>query len=449
MNFKFLLTKAFSLILLLSVLLAIEHLHAADLADAGMGPNQGETVPVAIIFDVKKVNNPNSDPALHDVDIDLDFILRLHKDNIIIVEWGDGSPHTTVHGKAPNNIPFTHTYTTCTSGTCDYTVTLRTCASDISYLSMTDEGVQTFDISTNGLPGIEHLGLTSNNIGGTLDLTASKPLETLKISGNPITALNITNLTNLKTIFGNCEIPGVFDFSTCPALEDLRMPGNLFTNAIFDNPNLTNLEFHSNPLNGTIDLTNCPKLKTCGIGISHHGGGMAVNVDGLTELESLDLYESQVNANLDLSTCTNLRMIRISKGGGPPYTPISVDLSGLENLEIVVIGHYIEGSVDISQSLDLQRIQLGPKVDELILPTAGNVVLSSLYIVSIDGTSLPSSEIDAFRLLIPTNPHPGPQYPLIGYGGFKDHLIFTNTTFSPTATAHLNFLGTQGWTVSY
>ena len=440
MNLKFPLTKTLSLILLMSALLTTWSLHATTTADSGPSPEGVEAVPDAIVFDVEVSSNSQT----------LDFIMRLNKDNIIIVDWGDPNINNTVVNGLGNgsNISFNTTFSNC-SGTCTYTVTIKTCASDISYFRMVDQKATTF-VMASTLSSLKYLELTSNDIGGNFDLTSCASLEEIRLSGTDFTNIDITNLTNLKTIYaGNCKSLTTFDFSVCKSLEYINIGGSRLTTLVLDNPNLTFIHAGSNDLQGFLDFTKCPVIEYINVGINGHNTPMSLDFSNLTKLKNIDLYSTITVGDIDLRSCTALEKFKqyyyCANGCGvPSNATTNIFLDGLANLTYVTISGAIPLSnpMDLGNSSNLVSLRLDGTVNIPSLTVASE--LPQLVYLDVENNSISALELDALIEAIPKDPvmPPNPNnHPNLGFDIY--HLVVYGNNALTLFTANIaNNLGT-------
>lgn len=197
----------------------------------------------------------------------------------VVIHWGDGAKTLTSKYDISE---YYHTYS-------------DDLLSHGIYLETSNEAIQSFDVSRNGLI--------------FLDFTDNTNLASVACEHNNLSMLNLTGCPNLGTLWAYVNELSSIDLPYLPHLHSLYVNFNELKELNLINcPNLRNLSIASNNLS-TIDLTHLTDLLTFST-----GGCQFTNIDlsKNTKLESLYVGEAQIT-NLDLTKNTELRNLSINE----------------------------------------------------------------------------------------------------------------------------------------
>ena len=276
-------------------------------------------------------------------------------------------------------------------------------------------------ITISDLPNLLHVSFRNNSLSGPLNLSSRTPLVLLTVADNNITSLNVTGNTGLTTLYTyinpnltvitglntctamnvlqvwNCNLVGAtFDISALASLVILQISGNsnlstldvtnntllrelycqddnLSTLNVTNNTALTILAANGNSLT-SLNLTNNTKLKTLLL-YANTGLALPTGFSGLTELEWVDIYNSNVTVPFDCTPFLNLKKVSAGNTSLP-----SVNLSTCTKLEWI----YIRSS---------------PSVTTLNLPAT----LSNTTLVYGDGCALTVAAINDILVKLDAN----------------------------------------------
>lgn len=295
-----------------------------------------------------------------------------------------------------------------------------------------------------GIPNLEEIDLTNNDLLSNLDLSDLPNLETiickdngaltssLDVSGksslfwldcsqNPnITNVDVTGNTNLSVIFAylNPSLTSITGLSTCTNITTLQLWNSNFTGSLLDlsgcsnlkaiqisgNPNLSAIDVTNNPLLdflycqddniSSIDLTNNPELKTLGI-----NGNILTSLDltNNTKLTTLLAYQNtSLSSITGLSSLTDLVTFNVYNCSIP-----SINLTSNVNLETVVVGGTSLTSINLTSCTKLKLIDATNSISITTLNLPSTV--PSLRTVRIGGLSLTQSEINSILVKLDAN----------------------------------------------
>lgn len=189
--------------------------------------------------------------------------------------------------------------------------------------------------------GEGHSGLTQ------LDFSArTTNLETLDISDNFITKINLSHLVNLKKVSISCKNLSSLNLPASLKLTELaywgktKFPGNLA-----DFPNLTRLSIRG--VETPLDLSKNPKLKDLDCS---YNGLTRLDVSVLPDLEKL-VCDGNELVSLDLSRNPRLKELECSNNKLP-----ELDVSALPDLEKLKCKWNAITSLDLSQTTKLVEL---------------------------------------------------------------------------------------------
>lgn len=189
--------------------------------------------------------------------------------------------------------------------------------------------------------GEGHSGLTQ------LDFSArTTNLETLVISDNFITKIDLSHLVNLKKVSISCKNLSSLNLPASLKLTELaywgktKFPGNLA-----DFPNLTRLSIRG--VETPLELSKNPKLKDLDCS---YNGLTELDVSALPDLEKLVCKGNEL-VSLDLSRNPRLKELECSNNKLP-----ELDVSGLSDLEKLKCKWNAITSLDLSQTTKLVEL---------------------------------------------------------------------------------------------
>lgn len=189
--------------------------------------------------------------------------------------------------------------------------------------------------------GEGHSGLTQ------LDFSArTTNLETLDISDNFITKIDLSHLVNLKKVSISCKNLSSLNLPASLKLTELaywgktKFPGNLA-----DFPNLTRLSIRG--VETPLELSKNPKLKDLDCS---YNGLTELDVSALPDLEKLVCKGNKL-VSLDLSRNPRLKELECSNNKLP-----ELDVSGLSDLEKLKCKWNAITSLDLSQTTKLVEL---------------------------------------------------------------------------------------------
>lgn len=189
--------------------------------------------------------------------------------------------------------------------------------------------------------GEGHSGLTQ------LDFSArTTNLETLDISDNFITKIDLSHLVNLKKVSISCKNLSSLNLPASLKLTELaywgktKFPGNLA-----DFPNLTRLSIRG--VETPLELSKNPKLKDLDCS---YNGLTELDVSALPDLEKLVCKGNEL-VSLDLSRNPRLKELECSNNKLP-----ELDVSGLSDLEKLKCKWNAITSLDLSQTTKLVEL---------------------------------------------------------------------------------------------
>lgn len=142
----------------------------------------------------------------------------------------------------------------------------------------------------------------SYNLISNLDLTKNTSLKTLACVKNNIVKLKLSNLTNLKSLFCSDNKLTSIDLTGCSTLSEMVCANNAFTNlTLYNLPSLTKVILSnssemtvftcsSNPSLRVLNISDCTSLKT----VYCHSNKLLYTIDmsGCSALESLNCQEN-------------------------------------------------------------------------------------------------------------------------------------------------------------
>ena len=204
--------------------------------------------------------------------------------------------------------------------------------------------------------GEGHSGLTQ------LDFSArTTNLETLVISDNFITKIDLSHLVNLKKVSISCKNLSSLNLPASLKLTELaywgktKFPGNLA-----DFPNLTRLSIRG--VETTLELSKNPKLKDLDCS---YNGLTRLDVSVLPDLEKL-VCDGNELVSLDLSRNPRLKELECSNNKLP-----ELDVSALPDLEKLVCKGNKLVSLDLSRNPRLKELECSnnklPELDVSVL----------------------------------------------------------------------------------
>lgn len=299
-------------------------------------------------------------------------------------------------------------------------------------------------LTSIGIPNLEEIDLTNNDLLSNLDLSDLPNLKTivckdnsaltssLDVSGksslfwldcsqNPnITNIDVTGNTDLSVIFAylNPSLTSITGLSTCTNVTTLQLWNSNFTGSLLDlsgcsnlkaiqisgNPNLSAIDVTNNPLLdflycqddniSSIDLTNNPELKTLGI-----NGNILTSLDltNNTKLTTLLAYQNtSLSSITGLSSLTDLVTFNVYNCSIP-----SINLTSNVNLETVVVGGTSLTSINLTSCTKLKLIDATNSISITTLNLPSTV--PSLRTVRIGGLSLTQSEINSILVKLDAN----------------------------------------------
>ncbi len=423
-KFKFPFPQTLSLILIVSVLLMTGHVHAAGPADAGLSPEQGETVPVAFTMKtdrgISAVKDDPNNPINWVIDYKVEFTLKLKSNNIVIVDWNDPSGTTTTESMTAGQAKtFTFTYPSSTYTVAafpnkpqiPYTIDVKTCGNDIVELTAGNQELVEVGM-IDQLTGLEKLGLSNNDIAipTELDLTACSNLKDLFLTANEFEYVDVQNLQALRDVrMERCKLKGAnsqtspitYDFTSNPALQNLILRGsNSIKKIVLGNPNLTMLSISGNPLQGDILLKDCPKLEVADLDYTSHGTGINLHIGTLPVLRVLRLSDSFVLNDLNLNNCPKLEYLGLSDSQpANSCTKIKIETDQLENLYYVHIAQCTDDIIDLSKASKIEFLKIRKSTGADLKVPNSMPYLQHLYI-----TNTPNFSLNTIDKLIDATP---------------------------------------------
>ena len=183
----------------------------------------------------------------------------------------------------------------------------------------------------------EALAITELNLYSPNDLTGIQSftnLEILNTNSSPLTFLNLNNMLFLKRL----NIQGNFtsiNLNNCHKLEYLNL-----------------LDLHTPGL----DLRSCDSLATIKFGIMGSGDIGTLNISGLTKLDSI--YDFGSLGSLIAINCTGLKII--DNRGNPMDIRYLLDVTGCTNLKLIYLSSIGTGltSLDLSSCSSLESLSI-------------------------------------------------------------------------------------------
>ena len=258
-------------------------------------------------------------------------------------------------------------------------------------------------LSVEEISAVKTISAASRSISNLTGISFFTELETLEISGNKITAIDLTANKALKTLkCGNCNMSSL-DVSACSELETIHAFNNYFKNLdLSENKKLKDI-YLNNGFNGyTLKSLNLPETDTVTslqlsgamidelkIDISCYVNAEVMTLEGcgLTEFNAANypkLRELNIDNNniaeIDLSGCTNVEMLSVS------CNPIEeLDVSALKELKLLDVSETSLYGLDTSDNIKLTSLS-AESCDQLgSLDISANPNLVRLYC---SGTSM-------------------------------------------------------------
>ena len=218
-------------------------------------------------------------------------------------------------------------------------------------------GLQTLDCSGNSLTELDVSALTNltslncyRNELTTLDVSKQTNLTFLDCSFNSLTTLDVSALTNLTSLDCYRNELTELDVSNLTGLTKLDCAYNQLTALDVSNlTGLTHLDCSDNQLTA-LDVSNMTLLTDLDCADNQL---TALNVSNLTGLEDLDCSENQLTT-VDVSALKGLKTLYCY---GNLLT--ALDLNGLTALENLDCSENRMSSLDISELLNLYRVECG------------------------------------------------------------------------------------------
>lgn len=208
-----------------------------------------------------------------------------------------------------------------------------------------------------------------NNQLANIDIAGRKGLRDINIYGNNIKSLNLSGLAALESLYaGENEITEIKNLADCKVIETLNVSSNQLTDIdISVAPTITGLYLYNNNIS-TLDISKNPNISWMNVSDNHIG---VLDLSKLTnlrllhannnELKELDLsnspYCSQLtvgNNNIDKLDLSKLTALYWLKVDGNNLTELDVTNSAY--LSLLECGNNKLTSLDISKNTYLRRL---------------------------------------------------------------------------------------------
>ena len=229
---------------------------------------------------------------------------------------------------------------TCSSMTIASTAGLEKLTS-IDTLALTNNGLTSIDLSAN--TALKSIYLTHNNLT-SLDISHNTGLKSIDVSQNKLSTLNLSANTSLETIYADQNKLGTINLSANTALTNVSLGQNeLETINLSANTNLNRVVLSQNKL-AEIDLSKNTELEEINL---NDNLLEEVDISANTKLVWFTANNNKLTT-IDVSKNTKLSMFAVAENQLG-----SVDISMLEELAILFIDGNNLKSLDVSKNKEL------------------------------------------------------------------------------------------------
>ncbi len=204
-------------------------------------------------------------------------------------------------------------------------------------LNIKDSGLEYVDVSD--CEQLEHINAWGSQLS-FIDFADNSAMTDLWLGSTPLTSLDVSKLTNLKTLrLQQCTGITSLDVSSLVMLEELDVSGctGITALGVSNNYSLSIFNAYESGLAG-IDVSRCPNLTTLtlqhtpvsSIDISNNAKLIRINID-YTAIKSIDVSK---NTELRILEIDNTGITSLDLTNNPILAHISADYTGLTSLDV-------------------------------------------------------------------------------------------------------------------